>query len=506
MTDKLFVASYGGCGSWQLIDYFKRHIRVVHHVHSRTPPEYICGLRKNDGRDVAEKWDTKKTTSLIANDDNKAKVLYVYREPIFSLLSRKSNNLYHFRNIDVPQSILRKLSRYGFREGYVNEHSLVNYLKSSEDLIGYEEFFRGYYLSERNVNYDIISVHFDVLMTDLGIQRRLCAELGVPHENWPEYKKREYRQDIVALGRIHFASMENLIRHTDKINVNKRKDQINSVSMNKIPIVGNKTTHTNRIMQPDRTRSIMQTWKSADLKSSGAPPIYRIAMDSWKHHNRDWRYVFIDDNRLESYMKCNHGWFTPYWDRYDKMINKVDAFRYFYLYDNGGLYVDMDFECLQPLDRLIDEHCHSNEIVLGKLRNQDGSPHAIPNAFMYAASPQHLFWVYVINQLIVNIDRSTVERRTGPALLKDAYENYKARLTPIRSEIMSGLNLNQDTDKHMNGNEIALLDSKLIYPICWLTMQKERQYYLKNRRRFTNSDMARRFKGSYCVTYWTHNW
>ena len=54
------------------------------------------------------------------------------------------------------------------------------------------------------------------------------------------------------------------------------------------------------------------------------------------------------------------------YDNYDVNIKRVDAVRYFYLYHFGGLYVDLDFECIKNIpdqcSKIVIENSNNNQL------------------------------------------------------------------------------------------------------------------------------------------------
>jgi mannosyltransferase OCH1-like enzyme len=110
-----------------------------------------------------------------------------------------------------------------------------------------------------------------------------------------------------------------------------------------------------------------------------------------------------------------------------KNINRVDAVRYMYLHHYGGVYVDLDFESIRPMDQYLE----GKQLVLGLMRTSDNGQHGIPNAFM-ASRRNHPFWIKVLNYIHVfsrlNIE---VESLTGPAMLHRVYswESFKNNIT-----------------------------------------------------------------------------
>ena len=71
-------------------------------------------------------------------------------------------------------------------------------------------------------------------------------------------------------------------------------------------------------------------------------------IDSFKKHNPDYEFLFFDQTQVDKWFEN-----TVYNEFYCTLSNKgeiSDFFRYCYLYENGGVYVDTDTFCNQPLD------------------------------------------------------------------------------------------------------------------------------------------------------------
>lgn len=117
-------------------------------------------------------------------------------------------------------------------------------------------------------------------------------------------------------------------------------------------------------------------------------------------------------------------------DAYDAMpfpVMRADVFRYAIVYRDGGLYADIDMECLHPLpsalfqlDGLI-----SIEAKLGALRTRElgyAMPFQIANC-IFAARPGHPFFKAAMQRCFSlfsaapNCARSDVEDITGPRML-----------------------------------------------------------------------------------------
>jgi mannosyltransferase OCH1-like enzyme len=117
-----------------------------------------------------------------------------------------------------------------------------------------------------------------------------------------------------------------------------------------------------------------------------------------------------DDADNRAFIGREFAWFLATYDTYPAEIYRADAVRYFYLYLHGGIYADMDTECLRPLDALTQRP----GVVLGRMGSDEDFPHAVPNAIM-ASAPRCEFWLLVM-ALLLHLARyqGRPEQVTGP--------------------------------------------------------------------------------------------
>ncbi|EGZ29499.1 hypothetical protein PHYSODRAFT_358700 [Phytophthora sojae] len=105
--------------------------------------------------------------------------------------------------------------------------------------------------------------------------------------------------------------------------------------------------------------------------------------------------------------------------------------RYALLHQVGGLYVDADFECLQPFDELHrgrNLFLSSEPLVHAVLLEKSRSA-ALCNALM-ASAPGHPFWLQVLDNIKEKFDRerlrSDAVELTGPRMVKHTYESFNS--------------------------------------------------------------------------------
>ena len=107
------------------------------------------------------------------------------------------------------------------------------------------------------------------------------------------------------------------------------------------------TTHCQRIqMIPPK---IHQTWKDRDV-----PERFRAAQESWRQHHPGWQYRFWTDADLDELVYERAPEIAELYDRSPEAIQGVDVARYVILREYGGLYADLDVECMKPVNDLLD--------------------------------------------------------------------------------------------------------------------------------------------------------
>tara|TARA_R110000744_G_scaffold94125_1_gene181758 strand:- start:10467 stop:12761 length:2295 start_codon:yes stop_codon:yes gene_type:complete len=148
--------------------------------------------------------------------------------------------------------------------------------------------------------------------------------------------------------------------------------------------------------------------------------INQYMIDSFEKHNPDYDLVYFDDNAVEQ-------WFAKsiYNKAYKNLKEKgarTDFFRYCYLWENGGIYVDADTFCNQPLDNWIQgqtfiaglEACldKDNKFFDTIGVNADNNMVSVANWFI-AAAPKAEPLGEIIND-IINNPVNGVLQNTGP--------------------------------------------------------------------------------------------
>ena len=99
--------------------------------------------------------------------------------------------------------------------------------------------------------------------------------------------------------------------------------------------------HFEFCLEPRIPKIIHQIWLGSKL-----PEQYYIWQQTWIKNHPDWQYILWTDAEIEKLNLVNKRLYNAC----KSYGAKSDIARYEILYRYGGLYVDCDFECLQPFD------------------------------------------------------------------------------------------------------------------------------------------------------------
>ena len=136
---------------------------------------------------------------------------------------------------------------------------------------------------------------------------------------------------------------------------------------------------------------------------------------TWKALYPDYKYMmWTDEEDIDRLIAEDFPFFKSIFKAYPKKINRIDAVRPFILYKYGGIYADLDFECLGRIESHLD-HTKLNVVESPYKRNEH-----VQNSLM-ASSKGHEGWLNVFKQLLANKDENSVLKCTGPQLLSDVY-------------------------------------------------------------------------------------
>ncbi|HLI65707.1 MAG TPA: glycosyltransferase [Caulobacteraceae bacterium] len=220
-------------------------------------------------------------------------------------------------------------------------------------------------------------------------------------------------------------------------------------------------------------RTVHQLWKTADV-----PARFTALRESWRRRNPEWEIRLWTDADLETLVAARFPELLAIYRGYEHPICRADLGRYLVLETFGGVYADLDCECLAPFDRLVEDaefliglepETHQRDPVVAK----SGLAHLVcPTLIASAAS--HPFWRHVRESIIGAVSLEGPLNQTGPFMLTRALASYGGAAP------------------------VSLLESGLFYPfdkaLCWDGSVFDLVVWEKASR------------GAYAAHYWDGGW
>ena len=226
---------------------------------------------------------------------------------------------------------------------------------------------------------------------------------------------------------------------------------------------------------PPIPRLIHQTWKTRDV-----PPEFQALQRSWIERNPGFEYRFWTDEDIGRFIAEEHPALLPVFHGYADPIARIDLARYLILRRFGGVYADLDFECLRPIDGLLE----GRSFVVGLEPEEHGGlakaverglPRILCPSFL-ASALGHPFWDHLLDRLVEARSCADVLDATGPFLLTRAHADYAGE----------------------GAAAVTVLPPELLYPVtkddCW------------SGRLFDPVFWERATRRAYAVHYWEGTW
>jgi len=168
-------------------------------------------------------------------------------------------------------------------------------------------------------------------------------------------------------------------------------------------------------------RTIHQLWKNEVV-----PDRYRAFCESWRRHNPGWTYRLWTDADLLELVEARYPGWLPIFNGYERAISRADLGRYLVLDAFGGVYADLDCECLRPIGPLVDDAGFLIAVEPAAHNRYYGTEQVICISFI-ASAPGHPFWRTVLDEVRGSTDRDGVLEQTGPLMMNRAYARFEAK-------------------------------------------------------------------------------
>lgn len=141
-------------------------------------------------------------------------------------------------------------------------------------------------------------------------------------------------------------------------------------------------------LMSQKGKIIHQIWFSISFKSKLLLKKFKKYQHSWIVQNPTWRYMLWNQKNALQFMKFKFPEFLDVYKSYKYDIQRIDALRYFFLYAYGGMYADMDTECVKPIDEFLS--FYKKDIYF--VEDQSLSIYGHVSNFLMFSKPQNSFW------------------------------------------------------------------------------------------------------------------
>eukprot|EP00667_Euglena_gracilis_P010459 EG_transcript_10651 len=181
-------------------------------------------------------------------------------------------------------------------------------------------------------------------------------------------------------------------------------------------------------------RLIHQSWRRADL----IPSKYASWISTWVQLHPTWKYVFWDDEDNDRFLNGT-SWRSTYW-RLEKPVARADFARYALMYQFGGVYADLDCECIRPFDDLTESFGFAGLEPDMHVRLQDAYRDGLLCNALLASAPRHPFWLSLMATIrrVVQVKKiANPVDLTGPLMMNVVYTalgRAETRITALPEE------------------------------------------------------------------------
>lgn len=206
---------------------------------------------------------------------------------------------------------------------------------------------------------------------------------------------------------------------------------------------------------------------------SELPTKYHAPLLTWATFNEDWRIFVWDETSIGKLFDAYFSEHRELFDGYPRMIQKIDAAKYFILSKFGGCYSDMDQSCLKPLSSAIDIDKETSSILVSPLTDKRSlipltssfcfvEPPFFNNAWILA-KPDKDVWDPVIKQL--HEAEETIESTLSKLDLTNRNDEVAVLRTTGPVCFTKALRkVMKDESKRKTSATVKILDANLVEP------------------------------------------
>jgi len=198
----------------------------------------------------------------------------------------------------------------------------------------------------------------------------------------------------------------------------------------------------------DQVRIIHQIWWQG---SDQVPEKYAAYRATWRDLHPSWKILTWSEKRIRNLIRAQFPEWMSFFDSLPLMIQKIDVAKSFILFQHGGVYADMDSQCVRALDSgpLMTIIGGLEDILVSRMRNNAleialfgvmcgwENRHLINNGIIISKRSHHPFWLFYLTRLRDTVDLAPttfgsslwVMKTTGPFKWTELIHAYN-RLHP----------------------------------------------------------------------------
>jgi alpha 1,6-mannosyltransferase len=181
-------------------------------------------------------------------------------------------------------------------------------------------------------------------------------------------------------------------------------------------------------------KRIIYTYREPSLKSS------------WQRLNPEFSLRFFDDHNLNVFLRKHRPEFAKHLP-YMTIVERADVFRYAALFQYGGVYTDVDVDCVRPIATWLDEfdlgvRTSDVDFIIGiefdDVQRSTKTPIQLVQ-WVFASAPRNPLLEYVLRECLRSIesiphtDENSVLQRTGPVMFTKSVLRYISRYASVNT-------------------------------------------------------------------------
>jgi len=233
----------------------------------------------------------------------------------------------------------------------------------------------------------------------------------------------------------------------------------------------------------DIPKIIHQSWKTADV-----PEAFQRWSQTWKDCLPGWEFKLHTDKDNRQIFANKFPKLLPTFDGYRHGVMRADASRLAYMATDGGLYADLDIECVKDPFTVVGQ---ANSIVLAC----EGC-RQISNAFMMGGESAKPFYRELLWKLPENANASGILEATGPLFITRKAEPMLGGGWRTKKGQKQHVTYEHD-DVTVRG---VVLDDSWIFGMPWNAENGTKQAALDR------NWVLKHFPDSIAFSHWTNTW